>query len=293
MQVTFMWQEQGNGRWQQRQQTVETIGDKTVLGLAREQDIKIEATCGGRGRCGQCKVFIHGPLNEVTASEVMVLSKEELDGGIRLACYARPQGDIQVEIPASKTELMQILTEGSEQAVPLAPDISKAYVVVGKPQLETPLGDRERLLAAVAPSVLELPLTAVVDLPEILRKQDHGVTITRWQDRIVAIESGDTTEELYGMAVDIGTTTVVGSLMDLHRGKEIAVAARLNGQAAYGADVISRVEYASNGTSQRRRLQQALVDTVNGIVAELEEKSGIAAHQICRVIFVGNTTFLL
>lgn len=292
VQVTFVWQEQRGGRREQRQEQVITNGDKTILGLAREQDIKIDATCGGRGRCGRCKVIVHGPANDISKSEEQLLTKEELTGGVRLACYVRPQGNVRIEIPTSKTELVQILTEGSEQAVPVEPDITKEYLVVDKPELETPAGDRERLLAALEQAGhvdSSIPLGVMADLPEVLRKGNHQVTVTRWHNRIVAIESGDTTDELFGLAVDIGTTTVVGGLIDLHQGKELAVAARLNGQAAYGADVISRVEYASNGTSQLRRLQQAVIDTLNGIVAELEDKTGIAASKIHRVVLVGNT----
>ncbi|NMB12386.1 MAG: DUF4445 domain-containing protein [Firmicutes bacterium] len=292
MQVTFTWQEQSGSRWQQRQKRVTATGDKTVLGLAREQDIRIDATCGGRGRCGLCKVVIRGPLNEVSESERQLLTKEELAGNVRLACYARPQGDIRVDIPTSKTELVQILTEGSEQSVPVEPDIDKKFILVGKPQLESPAGDRERLLEALEKAGegdCSIPLSIMTNLPEVLRKGNHKVTITRWQNHIVAVESGDTTDELFGLAFDIGTTTVVGGLVDLRQGKELAVAARLNGQAAYGADVISRVEYASNGSSQLRRLQQAVIDTLNGIIGELEDRTGISSDRISRVILVGNT----
>lgn len=292
MQVRFVWQEQRNGRWQKKERVVKTSGDKTILGLAREHGVEIDATCGGRGRCGRCKVIVSGAINELAEGETLRLTPEEIAGGVRLACYARPRGDIQVDIPTSNTELMQILTEGSGQLVGLQTDIDKTYVVVEKPQLENPLGDRERLLAAVRQKrkdIFAIPLTIMAELPETLRKKDHRITITHWQDRILAVESGDTTDSLFGLAFDIGTTTVVGSLVDLHIGKELAVAARLNGQAAYGADVISRVEYASNGASQRRRLQQAVLDTLNGIVTELEERSGISAGKIGRCIIVGNT----
>lgn len=293
MQVTFIWQEQNAGSRQQRQKQVTATGDKTILGLAREHDIRIDATCGGRGRCGRCKVVVHGPVSEVSEDEQLLLAKEELAGGVRLACYARPLGDVRVDIPASKTELVQILTEGSDQAVQVEPDISKECLFVEKPQLESPAGDRERLLAALGNSSegaeYKIPLRVMVDLPEVLRKGDHKVTVTRWRNHIVALDGGDTTHELYGLAFDIGTTTVVGGLIDLRQGKELAVAARLNGQAAYGADVISRVEYASNGASQLRRLQQAVVDTLNGIIAELEDKTGISSEKIHRVVLVGNT----
>ena len=157
------------------------------------------------------------------------------------------------------------------------PDVAKEFVTVDKPQLETPDGDRERLLETLKRSGQQdchLPLGIMSSLPEILRRADHQVTVTRWRNHIVAVESGDTTDELFGLAFDIGTTTVVGGLIDLYQGKELAVAARLNGQAAYGADVISRVEYASNGASQLRRLQQAVVDTLNGVISELHEKTG-------------------
>ncbi|NLY29898.1 MAG: ATP-binding protein [Firmicutes bacterium] len=290
--MTFIWHEQIDGRWSQRQKQVATNGDMTVLRLAREQDIKIDATCGGRGRCGRCKVVVDGPLNEVSEIEAQLLTKEELARGIRLACYARPQGDIQVSIPTGETELLQILTEGSDQVVAVEPDVVKEFVTVDRPLLETPDGDRERLLEVLERSGqrdCQIPLGIMSSLPEVLRRGDHQVTVTRWRDHIVAVESGDTTGELFGLAFDIGTTTVVGGLIDLHQGKELAVAARLNGQAAYGADVISRVEYASNGASQLRRLQRAVMDTLNGVVAELHEKTGVSPSKICRVVIVGNT----
>ena len=292
MQVTFIWHEQIDGRWSQQQKQVTTTGDMTILRLAREHDIKIDATCGGRGRCGRCKVVVDGLLNEISKVEEQLLTKEELARGIRLACYARPLGDIKVSIPTSETELLQILTEGSEQAVAAAPDIVKQFVTVEKPLLETPDGDRERLLEALEQSGqkdCQIPLQIMSGLPEVLRKEDHQVTVTRWGNHIVAVESGDTTGELFGLAFDIGTTTVVGGLIDLHQGKELAVAARLNGQAAYGADVISRIEYASNGTSQLRRLQRAVIDTLNGVAAEIHEKTGISPNKVCRVVIVGNT----
>ena len=235
MQVTFIWHEQIDGRWSQRQKQVATGGDMTVLRLAREHDIKIDATCGGRGRCGRCKVVVQGPLNEVSDLEAQLLTKEELARGIRLACYARPLGDIQVSIPTGETELLQILTEGFEQAVAVEPDVAKEFVTVDQPVLETPDGDRERLLAALKRSGgqdCQIPLGIMNSLPEVLRKGNHQVTVTRWHNHIVAVESGDTTDELFGLAFDIGTTTVVGGLIDLHQGKELAVAARLNGQAS-------------------------------------------------------------
>lgn len=290
--VTFKWREDSGGRSIQQQRVIQTTGNRTILALARENDIKIEATCGGRGRCGRCKVIATGAGNEVSPGEKELLTKEELAAGVRLACYLQPRGDLIIEVPGSQTELVQILTEGSEQAVELDPDIEKECVLVEKPELETPLGDRERLLAALTAPVEEegISLALMARLPEVLRSQEHKVTVTRrGKKKIIAIESGDTTDHLYGIAFDIGTTTVVGGLIDLRQGKELAVAARLNGQASYGADVISRVEYASNGQKQLCRLQKAVMDTLNGIVAELLQKTGVDAEQIYRVTVVGNT----
>jgi len=292
VQVTFIWQEQVEGRWSQRQKQVTASGDATVLRLAREYDVKINATCGGRGRCGRCKVVVQGPLNEVSQMERQLLTKEELAKGIRLACYARPQGDIWVTIPTGETELLQILTEGSDQEAAVEPDIVKEFVAVPEPVLEAPDGDRERLLEALAGAggrICQIPLGVMTRLPEILRQSNHRVTVTRWREHIVAVDSGDTTGELFGLAFDIGTTTVVGGLIDLHQGKELDVAARLNGQAAYGADVISRVEYASNGITHLKRLQRAVMDTLNGVISDLHEKTGVSPERISRVVVVGNT----
>ena len=289
MEVTFKWQEQSRGQWQSRQRTVLAEEQKTILQIAQDAGIPIEAMCGGRARCGRCRVFLRGPAGEPTTDEQQLLSKEELLGNVRLACCVRPLDDVSVDIPTSQAELMRILTEGIGEAVLPESDITKIHLTVPKPRLGDTKGDRERLLGAASAHAVDVSLHAAKDLPEVLRKQAHEVTITSWQQKIIQVEDGNTASELYGMAVDIGTTTVVASLIDLHTGEEIAAAARLNGQAAYGADVISRIEYAASGSSQRLRLQKSIIDTLNEITEELEAKTGISSRRVIRAVLVGNT----
>ncbi|MGI6165437.1 MAG: ASKHA domain-containing protein [Limnochordia bacterium] len=259
----------------------------TILALARQGGVQIEATCAGKGRCGQCKVRVLGQLAPVTPTEEKVLTKGDLENNIRLACQAKINGEVSVwVIKTPKTH--QILSSGLERDVSVLPLVSKSFIHVLEPTLDDDRSDDERLQEAIG-SKGQIPLDVLMTLPGLLRRANHQVTVIQHPDGILGIEPGDTTGDLYGVAFDIGTTTVVGSLVDLNTGEELAVHSRLNGQVVYGADVISRINYTVEEEQGLRTLQEAIVTTLNEIIADLVNTAGISRAQIYQVVAVGNT----
>ena len=173
----------------------------------------------------------------------------------------------------------------------LDPDVQKIYVKPTEPTLHDQSADWSRIqdeLAAVAGD-LDPSLEALRRLAAIGEDIGQGITVVIAGNRIVSVEPGDTTERGFGLAFDIGTTTVVGALMNLVTGEEVAVASGLNGQHIYGGDVISRMSVTMRGPEWVERLTQAVRSTVNDIIERCLEASGVARHEVYELTFVGNT----
>lgn len=263
-----------------------TVGSP-LLAVARAAGIELEATCAGKGRCGQCRVRAVGDLAPVTPTEEKVLSKEELADNIRLACQAKVVGDVEVWVPRA-VKGHRILSSGLAQEVEIAPAVQKECVTVAKPSLEDDYSDAERLQMALGASD-RLSLDLLQALPLTLRQENHLVTVVKGAGELLGIEPGDTTDRVYGIAFDIGTTTVVGSLVDLKTGRELAVHSALNGQVPYGADVISRINYTVEEAQGLATLQRAIIATLNEIIQKLVAETKINAEEIYQVVVVGNT----
>jgi len=176
------------------------------------------------------------------------------------------------------------------QDVDLEPDVTKYHVRLPKPSLEDQRADNDRLLDAIHHPGASLSLGVLRDLPGRLRAADYDVTVVVAGNNVLEVEPGDTTAANYGMAFDIGTTTVVGMLLNLHDGEEIAVAARTNPQVAHGDDVVNRIGFASRGSEDRRTLQSAVVDCLNEIISECCATAAIEPTRIYEITVAGNTT---
>lgn len=251
-----------------RGETYQTDQDSTFLDLARQVGLYLPSLCGGRGKCAKCRCHPDGPVTEPTPLEVELLSHDEMAGGTRLACQARPLGDVQVAIEE------EVLEKGgyTEVSVPVEPPLRKVYLELPSPAPHDDLSDVERIRAAVgAPLSAAPPLLRA--LPATLRGAGFTATATVWihdaaGDELLTLEAGDTAARAYGIAFDIGTTSVVGYLVDLLTGREIARACRLNGQQPWGADVISRATHALEAPQGVEELQAAVIDTLNRILAD-------------------------
>lgn len=260
---------------------------------AAKAGVSIEQPCGGLGLCGQCRVQFLRDAPPPCAEERRWLTEKELREGWRLACRHRVEGPAAIVVPdRSRSRIQRILTRGEERAVALEPLARKVFLRLPRPSLGDDRGDWERLRDALeAQGILldgSLDVHLLVSLPERLREAKFQVTCVLCGGEVVVIEPGDTRQALYGIAVDVGTTTLVVYLLDLTTGQELGVAAGMNPQVAYGDDLIARIHHA--GTPQgRRELQRAVMEGLNRLIQEASEQAGVSRQQIYVGTFVGNT----
>jgi uncharacterized 2Fe-2S/4Fe-4S cluster protein (DUF4445 family) len=261
----------------------------TVTAAAAQAGAFVDAPCGGRGVCGKCRVQVEDGLSPVTAAERKALTEADLADGWRLACQATVQTDTVVQVPVGN---LQIATAGIEGELRLRPNVRKVYVQVEEPSLETQHTDLARLRQALGEEAqgITFDIGVARDLGHVLRQADSRVTAVMVGQRCIAVEAGDTSAANYGVAFDIGTTTVVGTLLDLNDGASVAVASALNGQAGNGADVVSRINHAMAEPKQLAELQRSVLHTINIVLAELVRKSGVRSDNIYELVAVGNTT---
>jgi uncharacterized 2Fe-2S/4Fe-4S cluster protein (DUF4445 family) len=281
-----------------------------LLQVAINAGVAITAACGGNGTCGTCKVIIE--KGEVESQLTAKLSTEEYERGVRQACQSRIITDVTVNIPvASRLERAVLTREEKEAPGAIAtgwqfnPPLRKLYVELPPPTIEDNISDLDRLLRGLKKqyhlSNMSVHFSAVQKLAAALRKGKWKVTVTtlvtalktserqKRRLRIIDIQPGDTREQHYSLAFDIGTTTVHGQLLDLTHGRVMAHKIELNRQAGYGADVISRIAY-SQKPKGLQKLQQVVVQNINNIIKELLHQTGVDRQNIGHISVAGNTT---
>ena len=265
----------------------------TLFSAAHWIGLPIDSTCGGRGTCGKCKVRVLQGATEVTTADHRQLRKDEVDGGWRLSCQARIYEDITCEVP-QLLRVPKAATMGLSRLVIIDPNVRKVFLELAEPDLHDQRSDIARLRDALSAEGHEMSAGVAVlrTLPKVLRESSFKITAVLAGDHLVAVEAGDTTEECFGVAFDVGTTTLVGTLMNLRTGMAAAVRSTLNGQAPYGADVISRISHAMNGQEAIDDLKTAVVSTMNGILTELYREAGITPERTYEAVVVGNVTML-
>jgi uncharacterized 2Fe-2S/4Fe-4S cluster protein (DUF4445 family) len=260
--------------------------------LGEEERAQIDTPCGGKGICGKCKVTVIGEVPaEITAEEKKKLSEKELESGVRLACMTKVEGDIRV-ILASQSAYMQILEMGIEYKGESAPCVQKQHVSLSQPSLEDQRDDYQRLAEQLEIDDLPICNRELSKLPELLREQDFEVTAVYNQQEILTVEPGDTSSSNYGVAVDIGTTTVVAYLADLGSGKKIDIASDQNKQKAYGQDVISRINHTMKNEDGLDQLQDLIVSQINDLIHTLVKRNKVELEHVYSVILAGNTTMI-
>lgn len=261
-------------------------GDSTFLDLAREAGLTLPSLCGGRGKCAKCQCRPEGASSAPTALETELLPAEALARGVRLGCQARPLGDATVEVKE------EVLDKGDTGELCLTPEpaLRQAFLRLPLPERHDDLADLERLAAALGCPV-RAALPVLREVPRVLRRAGFAVTATVWEHadgaELLALEPGDRCGQAYGMAFDIGTTTVVGYLVDLLTGREVARASRLNGQQPWGADVLSRASHAMEAPAGSEELQAAIRRTLNQIVEECTRR--VDPSRVFFVTVVGNS----
>ena len=261
----------------------------TLFDAASWNGIAIDSTCGGHGTCKKCKVRIVDGGAEVTPLDVRAFSPDELREGWRLACRVVTAADLRVDVPPLVTR-PKAATVGVGRQVILRPAAQKRYLELDEPSLADQLTDLERVLAAVDDLELRADLHALRVIGRVLRAADYKVTAVIVDDVLIDVQEGDTTGRLYGIAFDLGTTTVVATLLDLSTGTPMAVASMLSKQQPFGADVITRISAVMMDPATLERLTGLAHESLNELAAEVCQQAGVDPADVLEVAMAGNAT---
>ncbi|CAA7600780.1 2Fe-2S ferredoxin-type iron-sulfur binding domain protein [Acididesulfobacillus acetoxydans] len=267
----------------------------SILQAAIAAEVRVESTCGGKGTCGKCKVRLQtgkiGNAEDLTPAEKKFLTPAEIESGWVLACQHILTEDTFVVLEEQKDAFdRKAGMRDSEKAWEHAPAIRKVALALDPPTVEEQTADWERLSRALPVDHVAFSRLVAASLPQKLRQGKFKVTAVLDGAKLLAVEPGDTISRSFGLAIDIGTTTVVAYLVDLNRGTVIGSGAVTNPQNVFGADVISRITYAAGGPEKLRELQAKVVGGINGVITQLTEKHGVGFDEIYQAVVVGNTT---
>ncbi len=261
----------------------------TLFDAASWNGIAIDSTCGGHGTCKKCKVQITGGTVPATPLDVRAFSPDELHDGWRLACRVVTGADLRVNVPPLVTR-PKAATVGVGRQVILRPAVQKRYLELDEPSLADQLTDLERVLRAVDDLELRADLHALRSIGRALRAADYKVTAVIADDVLIDVQEGDTTGRVYGIAFDLGTTTVVATLLDLSTGTPLAVASMLSKQQPFGADVITRISSVMMDPAALGRLTGLAHETLNELAADVCAQAGVDPADVLEVAMAGNAT---
>ncbi len=271
--------------------TVFVLRGTTILEAAARVGLVIETPCGGAGTCGKCRVRIALNAGKPVAADQKTFSAAELQDGWRLACRTRIESDTVVTVPETSLfggehQIMTTSTSGAPQEV--RPAIRKLYVELSPPTLEDDTPDLLRLEQKIGPFKADLALIRHVSAT--LRAHDFKGTAVLADHRLLDFEPGDTRDRCAGVAFDIGTTTLVGQLLNLCDGRELGVVSRMNPQVSFGDDVLSRIGHAASCPGCLDEMRLAVVREVASMIDALCAGAGISREHIYEATFAGNTT---
>ncbi len=263
----------------------------SVFDAASWNGIAIDSTCGGHGTCKKCKVQIVEGAVPASRLDARSFSAEQLAGGWRLACLAQATSDLLVHVPPMTTR-PKAATVGVGRQVILRPAIQKRHVELAEPTLADQVTDLARLLAAVDDLELRVDMYALRRLPTVLRQADFDVTAVVVDDVLIDVEPGDTTGARYAIAFDLGTTTVVATLLDTSTGTPAAVASMLNKQQPFGADVITRISATMMDPDALGRLQGLAHATLDELARDVCQAAEVDPGQVYEIAVAGNATMI-
>ncbi len=293
---------------------IEIDSGETIIRAAMDAGVHINASCGGGGVCGKCRVIVE---NGASSGEVSgMLTQADYDDGIRLACLSTVDEDLVIRVPSESSMDASAL---NMQKAPrrsahikkmdfnrlkekglFVPPVEKIYIELVPPSAGDNISDVTRLVSHLkmekGENKLQVTLPVIQKIPDVLRESDFKATVTiarpvrnENKSRIINIQPGDTTLGNYAIAMDVGTTTVYGQLVDLITGEALSQFGDFNAQISYGEDVISRIVYAEKEGGMER-LRHVVMETINKIIVKLIERAKIDPDGISTITLAGNTT---
>ncbi|MDF2571347.1 MAG: Na(+)-translocating NADH-quinone reductase subunit [Sporomusa sp.] len=262
--------------------------------LLRHQQL-VSNDCNGRGSCGKCKVKITKLTPEPLDNEYKKLSAGELADGVRLACQVTPCEGMEVLCGLTgNVDRKESLLFVPEQTSGQYSGISQVIIDIDLPSLADERSDWERLTHKLQETCsLTKPtigLSLLQTLAPLIRQKNYAVNVVLHNNEVLDVRPGKETIPLYGAAVDIGTTNIAVAIFDLETGRMVRLAAAENGQTRFGSDVISRIEFSNASPHNRTLLRQAVIDTINGLLAKVCNAAEIGSKDIFKAVIVGNTT---
>ncbi|MGL5346623.1 MAG: ASKHA domain-containing protein [Peptostreptococcaceae bacterium] len=259
-----------------------------LIDILYENDKHIDAICGGVGICRKCKVrLIKGRTGYLNDNKLKKLSSEEIDSNIILACESIVNEDIEIELQTNKNNLTK--GEVTKNVTKLNPIVSKKCIKLSHPTLNDRVSDEERILRELEENV-QIETNLLPKLYNVLNEANYEVTLTIYDKKIINIEKGDCTQENYAIAIDLGTTTVAGYLINLNTGNILSSYSTLNLQKTYGADIISRINYSMEGNENIFKLKKLAIKSIDNIISKLLQSCKISSEDINIIGLIGNTT---
>ena len=261
----------------------------TLFDAASWNGIAIDSTCGGHGTCKKCKIRILNGAAPASALDARAFTPDELRDGWRLACRVQTGEDLTVEVPPLVTR-PKAATVGVGRQVILRPAAQKRYLELAEPSLSDQRTDIERVLAGLDDLEPRAELAVLRSVGRVLRAADYKVTAVVVDDVLIDVQAGDTTGRLYGLAFDLGTTTVVATLLDLSTGTPAAVASMLSKQQPFGADVITRISAVMMDPAALDLLARLAHETLSELAADVCAEAGVPLSDVIEVAVAGNAT---
>jgi uncharacterized 2Fe-2S/4Fe-4S cluster protein (DUF4445 family) len=262
-----------------------------IFDAASWNGIAIDSTCGGYGTCKKCKVKILSGDVPVGQIDPRAFTQSELDDGWRLACRAGAREDLVVEVPPLQTRPKAALA-GVGRHVILRPAVQKRHLVIEEPTLEDQRSDLQRVLDGLDDLEPYASIELLRELGTTMRQAKFDVTAVVCDRELIALEPGDTTARRFAIAYDLGTTTVVATLLDLETGQPAAVRSMLNRQQPYGADVITRISATMMDSGALQALRDRAHETLAELTGEVLAEADVAAAEVYEITVCGNVTMM-
>ncbi len=266
----------------------------SVWDAVLNEDVEIEGDCGGMGKCGKCKITVVSALGSPSADEEAMLKPEELSRGVRLACRTKITKDMQVDLEETpqSLEYNQILKVGLRASVETDPLVDYKIVTAAPNFEDDGLADMDKIKLILGPAYrnLEASIDCLCALPSKMDERGfRGIAVIH-RNRLLAFQDWNKVDSRYGIVFDLGTSTLVGKLLSLIDGQELAAISCLNSQSKHGSDVVSRLHYVKAHAGGLRDLHNSLVRDLNRIIAGLLEAGGLKSDDIFVAVIAGNTT---
>ena len=273
---------------------ITTMENENLMEALIRHRLPVQNVCNGEGTCGKCKVRMTGYVAPPSDRDLEHLNDTEIKAGIRLACAVTPEEGMIIELDFAESQDRKEGVHLGLKANTLDPGIEKVFVKTSIPSLADERGDWDRFVDELSiitgKNYDKANLYVLSKVSDVLRAGDFALTATVYGDEILEIEAGDTTNRLYGVAIDIGTTSVAAALVDLNQGNILKVVSAENEQTAYGADVISRISYATESQEKALTLRSTVRRTINHLLEELSAQTNVSKNELYKMTLVGNTT---